>query len=442
MSFTLELLQQNIHSYNDASCLWVAYSGGCDSHVLLHALVALRPQISPEIKAIHINHGLSPLANEWEEHCRLTCEKLDVPYVAISVNARAKKSSPEEAARHARYAEWKKLLKINEVLLLAHHQDDQAETLLIQLMRGAGVKGLASMPAQQAFADGLLSRPLLGFLREELYCYALDNNLHWIDDPSNFDTDFDRNFLRHDIIPLLETRWPGLKKTLSRTASHQAEASDLLNGLAEQDWQQVQSGEQIKISALAQLNVQRQRNLLRYWIGQVRKLALPDTVHLHRIINEVLTAAEDAKPEVTWSGGEVRRYQGLLYAQTKTSEIDEKLTLRWPNIEQALALPLSNMNLVSTASMGEGLSQGKLKNREYSIRFRQGGETCRPAGRGQTHQLKKLFQEWQIPPWRRGQIPLFFVDNELAAVVGYCLCEPFAAASGEPGYVIELKDSN
>ena len=442
MSFTLELLKQNIHSYNDASCLWVAYSGGCDSHVLLHALVAIRSQISPEIKAIHINHGLSPLATEWEEHCRLTCEKLDVPYVAISVNAKARKSSPEEAARHARYAEWKKLIKNNEVLLLAHHQDDQAETLLIQLMRGAGVKGLASMPLQQAFAGGLLCRPLLGFLREELYCYAIDNNLHWIDDPSNFDTDFDRNFLRHDIIPLLETRWPGLKKTLSRTASHQAEANDLLNGLAEQDWLLVQSGQQIKISALVQLNVKRQRNLLRHWIGQVRKLSLPDTVHLQRIINEVLTAAEDAKPEVTWQGGEVRRYQGLLYAQTKQAETDGNTSLQWPKLEQALTLPSNNKQLVSNVSVGEGLSQAKLKNKELSIRFRQGGESCRPVGRGQTHQLKKLFQEWQVPPWLRGHIPLFFVDNELAAVVGYCICEPFAAAEGEAGYAIGLIDSN
>lgn len=159
MSFTAALLKENIAQYSDAKVLWVAYSGGCDSHALLHSLVALRSQISAEIKAIHINHGLSPLANEWEEHCCQICQQLSVPYTAIKVDASSKKlgtnkTSPEEAARHARYAEWKKLIKKDEVILLAHHQDDQAETVLLQLLRGSGVKGLAAMPAQQNFSQG------------------------------------------------------------------------------------------------------------------------------------------------------------------------------------------------------------------------------------------------------------------------------------------------
>ena len=213
MSFTTALLKENMMQYSHAKVLWVAYSGGCDSHVLLHSLAALRSELSAEIKAIHINHGLSPLANEWEEHCRQICTGLSIPYLAISVNAKAKGISPEEAARHARYTEWEALLNKDEVMLLAHHKDDQAETVLIQLMRGSGVKGLAAMPAKQKFSLGLLCRPLLGFLREEIVSYAVEHNLNWIDDPSNFDTDFDRNFLRQDVIPLLERRWPALKKT-------------------------------------------------------------------------------------------------------------------------------------------------------------------------------------------------------------------------------------
>lgn len=449
MSFTPEQLKLNTSPFLSAKVMWVAYSGGCDSHVLLQSLVALRSEIKAEIKAIHINHGLSPLANEWEEHCRLICDGLDVPYLAIKVDASSRKSiskplggktsgsknkSPEEAARLARYAEWKNLVKQNDVILLAHHQDDQAETVLLQLLRGSGVKGLAAMPAQQSFSQGLLCRPLLGFLREELQAYAVEKNLNWIDDPSNFDTDFDRNFLRHDIVPLLETRWPSLKKTLSRTATHTAEADQLLTELAAQDWLNIKNNNQIKINALIELDDKRQRNVVRYWLTTICKVTLPNTVHLQRILDEVLTAAEDATPEVIWQGGEVRRYQGLLYAQEKHIQPEKDSSIIWSNIETPLRQ--GDLKLSATASMGSGLSQEKLKNAEITLKFRQGGESCRPVGRGQTHQLKKLFQEWQIPPWQRSSIPLIYVDGELAEVVGYCHCEPFAAINDEPSWII------
>lgn len=438
MSFTPEQFKQNIIALTDAPCIWIAYSGGCDSHVLLHTLVQLRSEISSVIKAIHINHGLSPLANVWEEHCRKICEDLSVPYTSISVNAKAKNASPEEAARHARYAEWKKLIQKDEVIMLAHHQDDQAETVLIQLMRGSGVKGLAAMPAKQIFSQGLLCRPMLNYLRKEIVGYAVDNNLNWIDDPSNFDTDFDRNFLRHDVVPLLETHWPSLKKTLSRTASHQAEADQLLTELAFQDWHHVHINNHINIPALLNFSAKRQRNVLRYWIANVCELILPDTVHLQRILDEVLTAAEDAKPEVIWRGGEVRRYQGLLYAQEKLIEPPENYNQAWPDMNTPLIVPNTNIRISAEVSEGMGLRIAKLKNAEISIRFRIGGETCRPAGRGQTHQLKKLFQEWKVPPWQRAMVPLVYVDGELAQVVGYCHCEPFAAVEGEPSWLIDL----
>jgi len=436
MSFNAALLKKNIAQYSHAKVIWVAYSGGCDSHALLHALVALRSELSAEIKAIHINHGLSPLANEWEQHCRSICKNLAVAYTAIKVDASSKNKSPEEAARHARYAEWKKLLKQDEVMVLAHHQDDQAETVLLQLLRGSGVKGLAAMPAQQRFSQGVLARPMLGFLREEIVAYAVEQKLHWIDDPSNFDTDFDRNFLRHDVVPLLETRWPALKKTLSRTATHSAEADQLLSELAAQDWLTVKNEQQIQISQLTRLDEKRQRNVVRYWLATVCQLTLPDTIHLQRILDEVLTAADDAAPEVIWRGGEVRRYQGMLYAQKELIEQDNSKVLSWFELEKPLQLG-AGLRLSVKASVSEGLSQAKLKNAEISVRFRQGGETCRPMGRGNTQQLKKLFQEWQIPPWKRASIPLIYVNDELAAVVGYCHSEGYAAADGELSWIFE-----
>ncbi len=437
MSFTPEQLKKNISDYIESPCIWVAYSGGCDSHVLLHSLASLRSEIQIDIKAIHINHGLSPLANEWEEHCRKICLDLSVSYTAISVNAKIPNRSPEEAARLARYAEWRKLLNKNDVILLAHHQDDQAETVFIQLLRGAGVKGLAAMPMQQAFAKGRLGRPLLGFLREEITCYAVEKNLNWIDDPSNFDTDFDRNFLRHDIIPLLETRWPSLKKTLSRTATHTAEADQLLTELASHDWRKVKNNQQIKIADLLKLDAKRQRNIVRYWLAKICHLTLPDTVHLQRILDEVLTAAEDAKPEVIWRGGEVRRYQGLLYAQKKHLEVDPSSSFFWKDLSVPLKINNGEQTLHIESSLGKGLSKEKLKNTEIMVKFRQGGETCRPVGRGQTHQLKKLFQEWQVPPWLRSAIPLIYVNGKLAEVVGYCVCEDFAAEKNEASWLLE-----
>lgn len=437
MSFSAALLKENLSTYQDAKVIWVAYSGGCDSHVLLHSLVQLRDQLGAEIRAIHINHGLSPLANEWEEHCRQVCLQLAVSYTAIAVNAQMKDASPEEAARLARYAEWQKLVKKDEVILLAHHQDDQSETVLLQLLRGSGVKGLAAMPAVQKFSQGLLCRPLLKFLREELYSYAIEQGLNWIDDPSNFDTDFDRNFLRHEVVPLLEERWPSLKKTLSRTAGHMGEANRLLTELAHQDWVKIQSEQQIKLEKLIKLDEQRQRNVLRYWLSTICQLSLPDTAHLQRIIREVVPAPADARPEVIWKGGEVRRFQGFLYAQKEHTEPCNKTLLSWPDIGQPLDLNHQGRQLIARSSIGEGLSQAMLLNTEISVGFRQGGEVCRPKGRGQTHQLKKLFQEWQVPPWKRASVPLVYVNGELAQVVGYCYCEPYAVTGNEPGWLIE-----
>lgn len=323
------------------------------------------------------------------------------------------------------------------MILLAHHQDDQAETVLIQLLRGAGVKGLAAMPAQQSFSQGELCRPMLGFMREEIYSYVLEHNLNWIDDPSNFDIDYDRNFLRHEVVPLLETRWPSLKKTVSRTATHQAEADQLLTELAFQDWHHIHDNNLINISALVKLSEKRQRNVLRYWIADVCELTLPDTVHLQRIMDEVLTAAEDAKPEVIWRGGEVRRFQGFLYAQENMAAAPENCVLLWPELSKSLVLKPKTSKITAKSIIGKGLSQAKLQDAEVSIRYRQGGETCRPQGRGQTHQLKKLFQEWKIPPWQRAFVPLLYVGEELAQVVGYCINEPFAATKDELGWLIE-----
>jgi len=433
MSFTPAQLLDQLAQLPPAQHYWVAYSGGCDSTVLLQAMAKLRDELPVEVRALHVNHNLHAAAPEWAEHCHAVCEALDIPLYEVNVDARGRKGeSPEAAARAARYRIFREIVAAGDGLLLAHHRDDQAETLLLQLLRGSGPRGLAAMPSHRPLGAGWLGRPLLGFSRQALCRYAEAEGLQWIDDPSNFDTGFDRNFLRQRVMPLLQERWPSAASTLARGAGLQAEAAELLRQLAEEDWQH-SAGPQpdsLHIEALIQLTAERQRNLLRYWIDTVNQLPLPDQQRLGRILLEVIPAAADAQPCIHWPGGQVRRYAGLLYLLAK-----EPAQLSGPlpwDMSQPLELADGRV-LTASATRGEGVQAGLQGNATLSVRFRQGGEVCRPVGRGHQHELKKLFQEWGVPPWERSRVPLLYVGEEIAAVVGYCVCEPYHAHQQQAG---------
>lgn len=412
----------------------VAYSGGCDSHVLLHALAGLRSQLAAPLEAIHINHGLSSHAGEWAGHCRQVCHTLEVPLVEVSVHAHpGLGESPEAAAREARYSAWRGLLANDEALLLAQHQDDQAETLLLQLLRGSGPKGLAGMPKVARFAAGWLGRPLLDYPRAALRRYAAEHRLEWIEDPSNFDTDLDRNYLRHELLPVLHARWSSANLTLGRAARHQAEAAALLDDLAAMDMHQCRAEEAdaLRLAPLQTLSPARQRNLLRYWLAVERQLPVPDSKHLNRILDEVLYAAPDSMPLVGWAGVEVRRYNECLYALTTRPVPLPADWQSWDPVAQP-RLALGDQVLLAEPARGEGLSLRQIEQHGLQVGFRHGGERCRPRGRGHRHELKKLLQEWRVPPWQRGSIPLIRIDGQIAQVVDYCVCEPFAAQDDEP----------
>lgn len=444
MTFSPAHLLDQLAQMPEASGYRVAYSGGCDSHVLLHAMASLRGQLKAPVSAIHINHGLSPHADDWARHCRQICDALSLPLAEVNVHAHPKLGeSPEAAAREARYAACAELLESGEGLLLAHHQNDQAETLLLQLLRGSGVKGLSAMPQTGDFAAGWLGRPLLVYSREALLRYAEQEGLHWIDDPSNFDTDLDRNYLRHRLIPVLRERWPSVNLTLSRAARHQAEAAKLLNVLAEQDYQRCrgETPDCLKLAPLQTLDPARQRNLLRYWLAEQLTLPVPDSKHLNRILDEVLYAAPDAGPLVSWAGVEVRRYAGYLYAVTTRRSPGQPAPESWDPVT-CPELKLAGQILRAEQRRGQGLSLAQIRQHGIQVAFRQGGEVCRPRGRGHRHELKKLMQEWRIPPWQRGQVPLILMNGEIAQVVDYCLCEPYAAQADEPGIVITTHDAS
>jgi len=418
----------------------VAYSGGCDSHVLLHALVQIKDQFpSQNIRAIHVDHGLQTHSPDWAEHCRQVCVALNVPIDVLQLNLSIPKGESTEAyARQQRYAAIQTKLTADDILLLAQHQDDQAETLLLQMLRGSGVKGLASMPFSKQVDGVHYLRPLLNLTRNDIQQYAIDNQLNWIDDPSNEDTRFDRNFLRHEIIPKLKSRWPSLSDTFNRVASHQAEANALLTEVAAQDLKsfELDKTNTLPIESLVSLSPARQRNVLRYWIEQCGS-PVPDSVQLQRILDEVVAAADDAEPLVSWSGVNMRRYRAVLHLDRASSHPPSNWQMNW-DWQSPLNLPLGQQLRIRQLA-GQGLALPS-QDTALTVRFRRGGEKCQLPGRKHRHELKKLMQDWGIPPWQRGNIPLIYVGDELAQVVGYSVCEPYIARADQTGLDIYLND--
>ncbi|MCP4698960.1 MAG: tRNA lysidine(34) synthetase TilS [Gammaproteobacteria bacterium] len=410
--------------------LWAAYSGGLDSQVLLHAAAGLRPQLNDlEICAVHVHHGLHADADAWAGHCQSVCAGLGIRCEVRRVDARPLPGeSPEARARTLRYAVFDEILSAEEGAMTAHHADDQAETLLLQLFRGAGAPGLASMPAGARLGKGWLLRPFLAYSRADLQAYAAHAGLAWIEDSSNTDLRFDRNFLRREILPQLRVRWPGLPHTLCRAATHQARANRLLSLLGEKDMRDCLSSGILSIRALCRLSLDRQYNVLRVWLKK-QGLPMPSAAQLERIPGEVLAAGPDRQPIVRWRGGEVRRYRHGLFAMPPLPPEPAQTNYCW-NGTEPLSLPLGRLE--AAAAKGEGLNISLETN--WTVRFRQGGESCR--FRGHARCLKKLLQEANIPPWQRPFIPLVYAQNTLAAIPGIGICDGFAARTGEPGRIL------
>lgn len=395
----------------------VGFSGGLDSHVLLSLCSELR-DTPLKLRVIHINHGLSSNADVWSRHCAAICNAYQFNYRERIIQLERKAGeSLEEAARKARYAALAEYLEKGDILLTAHHQDDQAETVLLQLLRGAGTKGLAGMPMMKPFAQGFHGRPLLSFPRLLLERYAKEKQLHWIEDESNRNVKLTRNFIRHDILPLLEIRWPSVTRTISRSALHCAEAGMLLEEFALEQLKNIKGthAHTLSVVKLLSLRVEQQRLMIRTWIHQLG-FSLPSTKKLETIQQNVLTAAPDRMPCVQWQETEVRRYRDDLYIMKGLDAPIIEHTYDW---DSAKPLLLQDIGLLQTnVSGGEGIKQ-------VIVRTRLGGEMLDLPHRG-SHALKNLFQEWGVPPWQRSRIPLVFVAEKLIGVVGYYLAEGYA----------------
>lgn len=414
----------------------VAYSGGLDSTVLLHALHQAGARAAP-IMAVHVDHGLQPDAAAWERHCARFAERLGVRYESRSIDIAA--SDPrgmEAAAREQRYAVLAALAGPGDHVLTAHHEEDQAETLLLNLMRGSGTAGLAGIGALQPFGEGLLLRPLLGVPRREIEAYAAAHALEWCDDPSNADSRFDRNFLRREILPALRRRWPAVSARLARSAELLAEANALQGELAALD-RAALGGDpaRLDVESLRRLSRARQKNVLRDAIRRRGLPAAPST-RLEQAVRELLPARPDAQPLVRWPGGELRRYRGTLYILPPVEYGLPANTLVLPADGRPLPLgdALGSLHLERTAAGG---IDPRLVGDGLHVSFRVGGEALRPAGRGHTQRVKKLLQQQGLLPWMRKFVPLLYGNGKLVAVADLWVAEE--AMSGE-GYVVRWTD--
>ncbi len=401
----------------DVPCL-IAYSGGRDSTVLLHAAASLREGL----RAVHVDHGLSPHSGEWMEQCRAQCEALGVEFIGRRVEVNGE-GGIEASAREARYGVFTELLGAGDGLLTAHHREDQAETLLLQLLRGGGAHGLAAMPESRPLGRGELFRHLLGLGRDELAAYAEHHSLEWIDDPSNFDTGLERNWLRHELLPRLRERRAGIDTVLARSAEHFAEAAGLLDELAEQDLERCVVDDALLIDSLRALSGARQRNLLRLWLRRLG-LPLPDHRRLYQVLDELCTAGEDAEPRVSWPGAELRRYRGRLFAMAPLPE-PLAAPIAWDGGE--LELP-GGLGLLSLEGEVNGLE----------VRPRVGGERLHPVGRDRSRDLKRLMQEAGVPPWLRERWPLIYLDGGLAALPGLWIDRRYADSGWIPRWRAEF----
>lgn len=415
--------------------LLLAFSGGLDSCVLLHLLVEHRPSLGFELQAMHVHHGLSPNADDWAAFCKKTCLDLNIPLQIARVEvARDSGAGIEAAARQARYQAL--LGAAADYVVLAHHQDDQAETLLLQLLRGSGVKGLAAMAMIDK--ERRLLRPLLDVTREELLQYATARQLSWIEDESNLDCRYDRNYLRHDLIPLIEARFKSAKKVLARTAGHMAESADLLDDLAQIDatcsaLSLREIRQRLPLDCLQKLSLPRGRNLLRWWLS-LNQLDMPNAARLEEMLNQLLSARADAVISVKiGSDAHLRRFRNEVYVEYRCDSAP--FSLLWSGQPQ-LELP-DGSRLTFEKKTGQGLAFERLGIDKLRIASREGGERFKPDAQRPTRTLKHLLQEAGIPPWERQKLPLIYLDDELALVPGIGVTASMQAQPHDAGLVIE-----
>ncbi|PHM61910.1 tRNA lysidine(34) synthetase TilS [Xenorhabdus ishibashii] len=429
----------------------VGFSGGLDSTVLLHLLVRLRNQsyqLNSErmmLRAIHIHHGLNPKADLWVEHCRQICADWQVDFRTEKVQLNTRQNGIEAAARNARYHAFQRELQPDEVLITAQHLDDQAETFLLALKRGSGPAGLSSMPARMPFAGTTLIRPLLNVSRAELEEYAQTQKLQWVEDDSNQDERYDRNFLRLNIMPLLHQRWPHFSQAVSRSASLCGEQEQLLDELLKESLDSLITAEgSISIPPLEDSSEVKRNALLRRWLNQCG-VKMPAREQLQRIWSEVALARQDAEPRFRLGQYDIRRYRQQLWLLPQYQDLAGTI-LEW-DLQQALTLPDELGTLFCSKENGITVRKPN-SNEQVTIRFGFQGNSVRGnnvrgnisiVGRQHSRHSKKLWQEFGIAPWLRERIPLLYYNEKLIAALGVFITKEGQNLPDDEGISVQWK---
>jgi tRNA(Ile)-lysidine synthase len=392
----------------------VGWSGGLDSSVLLHALAAMPEARARGLRALHVDHALHADSANWAEHCHRVGAALGVTVDVVRVDVGDSRGTGlEAAARAARHAAFERALASGELLALAHHRDDQSETVLLKLLRGAGPEGLAGMRALRAFGAGFLWRPLLDVPRDALRAYAQTHGIAWIDDPSNADTHHARNFLRADVLPLVRRRWPQVDDAIAHSARWLAQAAAYLDDATHAALAPLRGIDPATLDWRGWLALPDalRANALRLWLRELH-LSTPEILHVEQLQRQLEHSAQDRLPLVAWAGTQIRRYREHLYAMRPLAEPPRDWRIdAWNGAPINLPAACGRLWLEPVDADAAGGVEGAL-----AVSFRHGGERLRPAGDRHTRELRDLMQQAGIPPWRRGRLPLVWLDGELVAV--------------------------
>ena len=427
--FTPDLLKQQLHDWMTPGCYWVAFSGGADSTTLLHAMTRISGELGTEVRAIHINHGIHSHADDWQTHCERHCHELGITLVQKTVDVEiAARQSPEAQARSARYSAMLAAVNDNDMLLTAHHADDQAETMILNLMRGAGVDGLAAMQPIRAAGAAWLGRPLLNWRRQQLRRYLAEENIEFVDDPSNDDRSIRRNFVRHEILPRLEQMWPASTGQLNKSAAHVRSASMILKSLASADLGICQGAYsyEINLHRLRGFDLDRQALIIRQWARE-HGLHTPDQRQMSELLRQLANARVENALCMEWPGVQVHHYRSSLYIMPALPEVLEGWQMEWTG-QNSITLPAASGELSLQGGNGSPFAEMPLQ-----VHARGGSERLLPVGQAHHKSLKQLFQAAGIPPWLRSRIPLLSRNGECLAVGDIWLDQAFAEQLSESG---------
>ena len=428
MTHLIETFTSVLHqSALKPSRLFVAFSGGVDSRVLLELAAQYAQTHGIECRAVHVHHGLSDNADHWAEQCQTWCDTLSVSLVIERVSLDIDNGeSVEKLARDARYQAFQQHIRQGDVLVTGQHIDDQLETFLLALKRGSGPKGLSSMAQVMPFGDAFIMRPMLLVTRAGIEEFARNMGLTWVEDESNQDLRFDRNFIRHQVTSTLTERWPSFREAVSRSAQLCAEQELLLDELLESHFQKALSSSEsqsLSIEALSQHSDLLRARLLRMWLSHCKQ-PMPSQKQLKLIWDEVVCAQADANPKLVLNDIEVRRFNHQLYLVRETKDLSD-----WQSalsMGDNLVLPdgLGEIHLKTvlsgSASNNRGVQSFSLIKTNGTLRviFNPEGLSAHPVGRGHSRKLKKLFQEYQVPSWLRRRTPILMDGDRVIAVLG------------------------